>query len=70
MHHKAIYGDPDNMREAPGLFAEQARMSFEQARTNEILIELRDSLMRINWLLISAFVVGLIAVVFKNLPTS
>ena len=69
MHHRAIFGNPDDMKDAPGIIADISRISFQQGRTNEILGEVRDSLGRINWLLISAFVLALIAVVFKNLPT-
>lgn len=69
IHHKVLFGDPENMKEMPGVIAEQARMSFEQGRTNEILTEVRDSLSKINWLLISAFVLAIIGLVFKNLPT-
>ena len=68
MHHRAIFGNPDDMKDAPGIIADISRISFQQGRTNEILGEVRDSLGRINWLLISAFVLALIAVVFKNLP--
>jgi len=67
MHHRAIFGNPDDLKDAPGIIADISRISFQQERTNEILMEVRDSLSRINWLLISAFVVALIAVVFRGM---
>jgi len=66
LHHRAIYGDPHDMKEAPGLIADISLIRFEQGRTNEILTEVRDSLARINWILVSAFILALIGVVFKN----
>jgi len=66
IHDRLLRGDPENMKESPGLISDHIRFSYELGRTNEILTEVRDSLGRINWMLISAFVLGLIALVFKT----
>lgn len=60
-----IFGDRDDPKGFPGVIAEQARMSMEQARTNEILLELRNSVRWINGLIITGFVTALIGVVLK-----
>ena len=64
---KAVFGDRDNIKETPGIISDQARMSLEQARTNEILMELRDSLLRINWMIVAGFVTALGSIVYKGL---
>ncbi len=68
IHDILLRGDPENMKESPGVMADHQRLSYELGRTNEILTEVRDSLSKINWLLISAFFVGLVALVFKTIP--
>ncbi len=65
--NKAVFGDRDNPKNSPGIISEQARMSMEQARTNEILIELRNSVLWINRLIVSGFITALVAVVFKQM---
>ena len=66
MHHRAIFGNPDDMKDAPGIIADISRISFQQGRTNEILGEVRDSLGRINWLLVAGFLTAIMAVIFKG----
>ena len=65
--NKAVFGDRDNHKFSPGIIAEQTRMSMEQARTNEILLELRNSVMWINRLIISGIITGIIGIVIKIL---
>lgn len=60
-NHRAIFGSPDNIKEAPGLIAEQMKMALQQERTNEILTELVDSVKWINRLIMGAIVTGLLA---------
>lgn len=62
---KAVWGDRENIKGAPGIIAEQSRMSAELARTNEILTELRNAVLWINRLLVTGFITALIALVFK-----
>jgi hypothetical protein len=64
--NKAVFGDRVDPKGQPGIISEQARMGMEQARTNEILLELRNSVRWINGLIVSGFVTALLAVVFKN----
>lgn len=59
LHHVLLLGNPHNMKEQPGIVS-------EQMRTNEILTELRGVVVRINWLLISGFIVALGALVIKG----
>jgi hypothetical protein len=60
----AVYGDQSDPSGWPGIMAEQKRMGMEQARTNEILLELRNSVTWIIRLLVSGFVTALIAAFF------
>lgn len=63
VHHKVLFGDPENMKEMPGIVS-------EQMRTNEILSELRAVVMRINWLLITGFLMALGSLVIKGFSHS
>lgn len=62
---RAVFGDRDNPKDFPGLIAEQARMGLEQARTNEILMELKKSVQWIGRLIVGGFVTALLGVVLK-----
>jgi hypothetical protein len=55
----AVFGNPDNPKETPGVISELAQM-------NSTLIELRDSMRRINWTIITAFITALCVLVFKT----
>lgn len=59
LHHEVLFGDPQNMKDQPGIV-------FEQMRTNEILTELRGIVVRINWLLVSGFIIAVGALVIKG----
>ena len=59
---KAVFGDTDNMKETPGIISELSQM-------NSILTDVRDSMRRINWVLITAFVTALCVLVFKGVNT-
>lgn len=59
---KAVFGSRENPKETPGVISELAQM-------NTILMEMRDAMRRINWILITAFVTALCVLVFKNAPT-
>lgn len=61
----AMWGDRSDPEGWPGVMAEQKRMGMEQARTNEILMELRNSVRWINGLIITGFVTALIGIVLK-----
>jgi galactokinase/mevalonate kinase-like predicted kinase len=65
LHHRTLFGDPSNYRDAPGVIADQMKMSREQERTNEILTELRDAVMRINWMIIAGFITAIGSVIYK-----
>jgi hypothetical protein len=62
----AVFGDRDDPKGSPGIISEQARMGMEQARTNEILLELRNSVRWINGLIITGFVTALVGIVFRT----
>lgn len=57
---KAVFGDTENPKETPGVISELSQM-------NSTLIELRDSMRRINWTIIIGFLTALMAVVFKGI---
>ena len=56
---RAVFGDRENPKGQPGIISELSHM-------NSILLELRDSMRRINWILISAFITALCALVFNG----
>lgn len=55
-----VFGNPDNLKEVPGIVSELAQMTT-------VLTEMRDSLRRINMVLVSGFLTALMAMVFKGL---
>lgn len=56
---KAVFGDMENPKMTPGIISELAQM-------NSTLIELRDSMRRINWTILTAFITALCILVFKG----
>jgi len=58
---KAVFGDTENPKETPGIISELSQM-------NTTMIELRDSMRRINWTIILGFITALMAMVFKSFP--
>ena len=56
---RAVFGDRQNPKETPGVISELAQM-------NAILLDMRDSMRRINWTLITAFITALCLIVFKT----
>ncbi len=66
LHHKVLFGDPSNIKESPGVIADQMRMGFEQARTNEILTELRNAVLWIVGLILTGVVTAVLALVYKT----
>lgn len=54
----AVFGNPDSPKETPGIISELAQMTV-------VLTEMRDSLRKISWVLITAFLTGLVTLVFK-----
>lgn len=63
---KAVFGDRNDPKEYPGLIAEVARMGDEQKRTNQILMEVKNSLGWIVKLILGGFVTALLTVVMKT----
>lgn len=65
---KAVFGDRDNPNETPGLLADQRSMRAEQARTNEILTELRKDVKKVQWVILLAVLSAVVNVVLKKEP--
>lgn len=63
---KAVFGDRNDPKGSPGLIADQLRMGQEQARTNEILMEMRDALKRINWIILTAVATAVLSLVVRH----
>lgn len=57
---KAVFGDREDMKKKPGIV-------FELARTNDLLTELNATVRRINWLIITSVITGLMAVLFDRI---
>lgn len=68
LHDRLLRGNPENIKDEPGVIAEQRLMSMEQKRTNEILLELRSAVLWIVGLVMTGFVTALIALVYKGHP--
>ncbi len=63
LHHRLLLGNPENMKEMPGIVA-------EQMRTNEILTKLTETVSRINWMIVTGFVMALGALVIKGFSST
>ncbi len=57
---KAVFGDMENPKDTPGVIAELAQM-------NSTLLELRDSMRKVNWTIILGFLTALMTIVFKGI---
>jgi hypothetical protein len=55
----AVFGDRDNMRENPGIISELRQM-------NATMTEVSGSMKRINWIVLTAFITALVALVIKG----
>lgn len=55
----AVFGDRDNMTEKPGIISELRQM-------NATMTEVSGSMKRINWIVLTAFITALVAVVIKG----
>lgn len=63
--NKAVFGDRENPKDAPGLIAEHESLRTALVRTNEILTELRNAVLWINGLLVTGFITALVTLVLK-----
>ena len=63
MLKNAVFGNPENPKQTPGVIAELTQM-------NATLKEVSDSMKRINWTILGAFMTALCALVFKGLLTT
>lgn len=59
----AVFGDRDNMTEKPGIISELRQM-------NATMTEVSGSMKRINWIVLTAFITALVAVVIKGAGAS
>lgn len=55
----AVFGDRDNMTEKPGIISELRQM-------NATMTEVSGSMKRINWIVLTAFITALVALVVKG----
>ncbi len=62
----AVFGDRSDFDARPGIISEIRRMADEQKRSGELLSDVRDSLKRLNWMVLTAVVSALLAVVLKG----
>lgn len=60
MLKNAVFGNPENPRENPGVVSELARM-------NETLSDMKDAMRKINITIILGFLTALMAMVFKSI---
>jgi hypothetical protein len=64
---EAIFGNPANIRDQPGIIAEQNRQSVAQDRTNEILMDLKKDVTRIIYMFGGALITGVVSLFVKLL---
>lgn len=63
---KAVFGDRDNIKEQPGLVAEQSRLADALDTTNKILTEVRNGVLCVVALVMTGFVTALLTIVYKH----
>lgn len=66
LHHRVLFGNPENIKEQPGLLADHAIMSIKQQTTNDILMELRGWIIAGVGVIMLGFLTAVIALVYKG----
>lgn len=66
--YNAVFGDPDNPNDTPGLIADHRSMRDEQARTNGILTELRGDVKKVQFAILLAVLTAVLNLVLKKDP--
>lgn len=65
--NNAVFGDRANPKETPGIRAELTQMNINMTLLNSTMVEMRDAMKRIVWVIVSAFITALCVLVFKGL---
>lgn len=63
---QAVFGDPTDLRHKPGVIIELSRLEEKQMETNRILTGLREDFHRVAWIVVTANILGLLALLFKK----
>lgn len=63
---KAVFGDPADLKEHPGIISELTILSTSLQRTNEILSQLREDIRRFIWIIVGLGSSAVIAFLFKG----
>ena len=66
---KAVFGDIENPKETPGVVHELTAMNSTITQIGATLTDIKQTLARINWIILAAFISALVALVFKSAPT-
>lgn len=62
---KAVFGDPDDIKETPGILAEFSRFETEMKRINATLEEIKGVISKVGWTIVGSVVVAVLALVIK-----
>jgi len=62
----AVFGDQNDLKHKPGVIMEVARLEKEQIETNKILTGLREDFHRVAWIIVTANIMGLLALIIKK----
>ena len=66
--YKAVFGDPANLKQSPGVIAENALTSFQLKLMNETLTDIKKSMGRINWIVLAGVLTALLNLVLRPGP--
>lgn len=66
LHHKLLLGDPENLKEQPGLIVEHAKTADILVQTNKTLAEIRNVGIWVFGIILTGFLTAVMALVFKG----
>lgn len=65
---KVLFGDPEKLKDQPGVITETTLMSVELKTMNETLKDIQKSMNRINWIILTGVIVALLNTVIRSGP--
>jgi len=68
LHHKLLLGDPENLKEQPGLIVEHARTADALLMANKTLGEIRTVVIWVFGIILTGFLTAVMALVYLGHP--
>ena len=62
---RAMFGDPDNAKEFPGLISEFYRVEGEIKRINSTLDEIKGVISKVGWTIVCSVIMAVLALILK-----